>query len=135
MSVATGIMEALTLMGCYKEGNHLPETTYSDNEPALTSKAMQEWFVQKGIRHLTTQGHAPVAERTIRTIKAINDARKKGPTNQHRDWKEVLQESVKAYNDVHVQRAIEMTPDTAKLPANTDIVKQNLEDKRVYTGK
>ena len=42
VSVATGLMEALTLMGCYNAGNHLPEAIYSDNEPALTSKAMQE---------------------------------------------------------------------------------------------
>ena len=90
VSVATGLMEALTLMGCYEDSGHLPETIYSDNEPALTSKAMQAWFVEKGIRHLTTQGHAPVAERTIRTIKAINDARKKGPANKDRDWQEVL---------------------------------------------
>ena len=128
-------MEALNKMECYKDGNHLPETIYSDNEPALTSKAMQAWFVEKGIRHLTTQGHAPVAERTIRTIKAINDARKKGPDNKDRDWKEVLQESVKAYNDVHSHRAIEMTPEKARLPVNTDEVKQNLEEKRVSTRK
>ena len=135
VSVATGLFEALTTMGCYEKGNHLPETIYSDNEPALTSNAMQERFVEKGIRHLTTQGHVPVAERTIWPIKAINDARKKGPANKDRDWKEVLQESVKAYNDVHVHRAIEMTPDTAKLPENTEIVKQNLEEKRVWTRK
>ena len=134
-SVAAGLMEALNKMECYKDGNHLPETIYSDNEPALTSKAMQAWFVEKGIRHLTTQGHAPVAERTIRTIKAINDARKKGPANKDRDWKEVLQESVKAYNDVHSHRAIEMTPEKARLPVNTDEVKQNLEEKRVSTRK
>ena len=42
---------------------------------------------------------------------------------------------MKAYNDVHVHRAMEMTPDTAKLPANTDIVKQNLEEKRFSIGK
>ena len=134
-SVAAGLMEALNIMGCNKAGQHMPETIYSDNEPALTSKAMQAWFVEKGIRHLTTQGHAPVAERTIRTIKAINDARKKGPANKDRDWKEVLQESVKAYNDVHSHRAIEMTPEKARLPANTDEVKQNLEEKRVSARK
>ena len=128
-------MEALNKMECYKDGKHLPETIYSDNEPALTSKAMQAWFVEKGIRHLTTQGHAPVAERTIRTIKAINDARKKAPANKDRDWQEVLQESVKAYDDVHSHRATEMTPENARLPANTDQVKQNLEEKRVSTRK
>ena len=100
--MAAGLTEALNVMGCYKDGNHLPETIYSDNEPALPSKDMQKWFTKKGIRHLTTQGHAPVAERTIRAIKAINDAHKKGPANKDRDWKEVLQESVKVYNDVHL---------------------------------
>ena len=135
VSVATGLMEALTLMGCYEDSGHLPETIYSDNEPALTSKDMQKWFTEKGIRHLTTQGHAPVAERTIRTIKAINDARKKAPANKDRDWQEVLQESVKAYDDVHSHRATEMTPENARLPANTDQVKQNLEEKRVSTRK
>ena len=133
MSVATGLFEALTNMGCYEDGHHLPDTIYSDNEPALTSKDMQKWFTDNKIRHLTTQGHAPVAERTIRTIKAINDARRKGPANKDRPWQTVLQESVKAYNDVHVHRAIEMTPVNAVLPANKDIVKNNLEDKRVST--
>ena len=64
-----------------------------------------------------------------------HDARKKGPANKDRDWQEVLQESVKAYNDVHSHRAIEMTPEKARLPANTDEVKQNLEEKRVSTRK
>ena len=69
------------------------------------------------------------------TFKAINDARKKGAANKDRDWKEVLQESVKAYNDVHSHRAIEMTPEKARLPANTDELKQNLEGTRVSKRK
>ena len=36
--VATVLFEGLTQMGCYKAGNHLPETIYSDNESELTSK-------------------------------------------------------------------------------------------------
>ena len=43
--------------------------------------------------------------------------------------------SVKSYNDVHTHRAIEMTPEKARLPVNTDAVKQNLEEKRVSTRK
>ena len=42
---------------------------------------------------------------------------------------------MKAYNDVHSHRAIEMTPEKARLPVNTDEVKQNLEEKRVSTRK
>ena len=94
---------------------------------------MQQWFTDNKIRHITTQGHAPVAERTIRTIKAINDARRKAPANKDRDWQVVLQESVKSYNDVHSHRATEMTPDKARKPENEDIVKKNLEEKRVTT--
>ena len=121
-------------MGCYQAGNHLPETIYSDNEPALTSKGMQERFEEKGIRHLTTQGHAPLADRTIRMIKAINDARKKGPANKNRD-RTCYRTPLKAYNDVHLHRAIEMTPEKARLPASTDEGKNHLEEKRVSTRK
>ena len=42
---------------------------------------------------------------------------------------------MKAYNNVHSHRATEMTPAKAELPENTDIVKQNLEEKRVSTRK
>ena len=97
------------------------------------SKDMQKWFTEKKRRHLTTQGHAPVPKRTIKTIKAVNEARKTAPANKDRNWEVVLQESVKAYNDVHSHRAIEMTPEKARLPADTDEVKQNLDEKRVST--
>ena len=46
-----------------------PETIYSDNEGAFVSNEIQDYFKNKGIRHITTLGHAPVAERSIRTIK------------------------------------------------------------------
>ena len=64
-------------MGCFdKEGKpvpgHMPHTVYSDQEGALIAKEIQQEFFNKyNIRHLTTLGHVPVAERTIRTIKAV----------------------------------------------------------------
>ena len=51
------------------------------------------------------------------------------------DWKVILWESVKAYNEVHVHRATAMTPEKAKEPDNTDIVRQNLAEKRVATHR
>ena len=47
----------------------------------------------------------------------------------------MLQESVQSYNDVRSHRAIEMTPEKVRLPANTDEVKRNVEEKRVSTRK
>ena len=57
-------------MGCYdtEEGGELPKTKYSDREGGLVSKEMQAFLKTEKIRHLTTLGHAHVAERTIRTI-------------------------------------------------------------------
>ena len=46
-----------------------PKAVYSDNEPAFSSTAIQAYFKDNHIRHLITLGHAPVAERQIRTIK------------------------------------------------------------------
>ena len=46
-----------------------PMTIYSDNEGAFVSNEIKRYFEEKGIRHLTTLGHAPVAERQIRPIK------------------------------------------------------------------
>ena len=71
--IAAGLMEALNEMGCYdkENGGKLPETIYSDRDGGLVANELQEYFKEKNIRHLTTLWHAPVAERTIRTIKAL----------------------------------------------------------------
>ena len=51
--------------------NGKPKTIYSDNEGAFVSNEIQKYFKDNNIRHITTLSHAPVAERTIRTIKAM----------------------------------------------------------------
>ena len=101
--VAAGLMEAFVKMGYYLAGQkpRLPKTIYSDSESALTSKEIQEWFKEKDIRHVTTQGHAPVAERTIRTIKALYEEKH---NKANKNWKVILQDSVNAYND-HIHSA------------------------------
>ena len=61
--VLEGIKKGITKMGGKSQ------TIYSDNEGAFVSNEVQTYFKEEGIRHLTTLGHAPVAERQIRTMK------------------------------------------------------------------
>jgi hypothetical protein len=44
---------------------------YSDEETSFMSKYTQDLFKEKKITHITTRGHAPYAERAIRTIKKM----------------------------------------------------------------
>ena len=48
-----------------------PKVIYSDNEPAFSSTAVQTYLKENKIKHIITLGHAPVAERQIRTIKVM----------------------------------------------------------------
>ena len=61
--ITVAIEEAVKKMG------KKPKTVYSDNEGAFVSNFIQMYFKNNNIRHITTLGHAPVAERQIRTIK------------------------------------------------------------------
>ena len=74
-----------------------------------------------------------MAERTIRTIKAFYEERKKHNTGK--DWKQILKEAVVSYNEVHVHRAIKMRPEAASEPTNKVEVKENLEKTRVITRR
>jgi hypothetical protein len=49
-----------------------PEVVYSDDEGALNSKGIQAYFNQNNIQHIVSRGHAPVAERSIRTIRRFD---------------------------------------------------------------
>ncbi len=54
---------------CLKLMRHMPKSMYMDSEGAFVSKDMKEYFDSVNIEHFYTLGHAPVAERQIRTIK------------------------------------------------------------------
>jgi len=126
-AIAAGMMEGFGNMG------GKPDTIYSDNEGGLASKDAQQFFRDEKIRHLVTRGHAPVAERTIRTIKAMLYARM--DANPGKDWRDLLMQSVKSYNEAHVHRATDTTPAEATQPENQTEVKQHLENTRVSTRK
>ena len=107
-----------------------PETIYSDNEGALNSTIVQNYFKEENIRHLTTLSHAPVAERTIRTIK---DMIYKRMGNTNKPWYDLLFPVLLTYNAKQVHSSTKMTPDEARKNTNTIAVKINLERQRHST--
>ena len=119
--VALGIETAISKMGAK------PSTIYSDNEGAFVSNEIQSYFKKQNIRHITTLGHAPVAERQIRTIKNMIYPRVE-KTGQK--WHEVLYAVLLTYNKKLVHSITKMTPNDARKPEHQLSVKLNLELKR-----
>ena len=118
-----GIEEAVKKMG------KKPKTVYSDNEGAFVSNFIQMYFKNNNIRHITTLGHAPVAERQIRTIKNMIYQRVE-KTGQK--WHEVLFAVLLTYNNKLIHSTTKMTPKDAMKPENQLDVKLNLELKRKH---
>lgn len=85
------------------------------------------YFKNDNIRHITTLGHAPVAERQIRTIKNMIYQRVE-KTGQK--WHEVLFAVLLTYNNKLIHSTTKMTPKDAMKPENQLNVKLNLELKR-----
>ena len=52
-----------------------PKQIFSDPDSSLNSNAVQTFFKNYGIEHIQTKEHAPIAERTIKTIKMLLDKR------------------------------------------------------------
>ena len=50
-----------------------PKPIFSDPDASLNSNEVQNLFRDYGIEHIQTKEHAPIAERTIRTIKMLLD--------------------------------------------------------------
>ena len=48
-----------------------PLSIYSDDEGSFNSKEVKQYFLDNHIQYIITRGHAPVAERGIRTIKDL----------------------------------------------------------------
>ena len=60
--VYKGVMECFKVLG-------QPLSIFTDDEGALNSKKMQDFFKGEGIEHIITRTHASQAERMIRTYK------------------------------------------------------------------
>ena len=75
-SILEAMKEAITQMG------GKPQTLYTDDEGALNTPLIQNYLKDQNIRHIVTRSHAAVAERTIRTVKAMIDKRIEQPRKE-----------------------------------------------------
>ena len=122
--VLDGIEEAIKNMG------HKPKTVYTDDEGALNGKSIQKYFNDEHIQHIVTRGHAPVAERAIRTIKSLIDRRMQGkPAGTQWTDVDILNQALVTYNFKMIHRISGYTPNEAKQEKNNINVKINLETK------
>ena len=113
-----------------------PESIYSDDEGAFNSKLLQDYFKNNNINNIVTRGHAPYAERAIRTVK--NLIYKRLEKNADSNWHDskILANALVTYNYKMINSITKMTPDNARQPKNRLDVKLQLElhrkNKRKY---
>ena len=110
---------------CLKKMGGKPEMIYSDNEGAWsTGTLIDKYFQAEKIQHIITRSHAPVAERTIRTIKSMVYQRVEKTKEK---WYNVIGPVVLIYNNKMVHSSVKMTPNEARKPANEVNVRLNLQ--------
>ena len=102
-----------------------PETVYSDDEGALNSKEIQAYFNETKIKHIVSRGHAPVAERSIRTIK--DWIYRRIDNSDQTQWTAVLPNAPTIYNYKMPHRSTKFTPADARQNKNQLDVKLNME--------
>ena len=99
---------------------------YHDAETTFTGNPLQQWLVKKKIKPITTLTHAPVAERTIRTIQNLLYPRVR---HFKSPWWRELPKVLEIYNnDKH--RSTGFTPKDARKLENRDDARLNLEINR-----
>ena len=110
------------VMECFKVLGH-PLSVYSDDEGALNSKKLQDFFKGEGITHIITKTHANVAERMIRSIKKMIGDRLR--VNKDKTWVEVMRPALRKYNS-QVHSSTKSTPNEAHNLENAVKVKTQL---------
>jgi len=115
------------ILECIKTGikgmGGKPETFYTDNEGSFNSKEIQAYFRDNNIRWLSTNTHAGVVERLIRTIKNYIYKRAE---HFKKPWHDFIYPSMLTYNHKSVHSVTKHTPDDARKPANEFKVRLNL---------
>ena len=130
--VAHGIVEGLHKMG------KQPNMVYADTEGSFTSNIIQDYFKKEGIELYLTRGHAPMAERFIKTYKGMLYKRlehdeKKGKENIQ--WTDYNFEVLLTYNNKMVHSTTGHTPQEARQPKNHLTVGLNIATHASMTRK
>ena len=118
----------------FNEMKGTPKMIYSDEETSFMSKYTQDLFKEKKITHITTRGHAPYAERAIRTIKNMIYQRLDHLT-EIKQWVDVLNYVLITYNYKLKSSVTGFTPNEARKEKNLLEVKSNLEMHRINKRK
>ena len=114
---------------CFDKMNK-PRSIYSDVEGAFTSNIVKKYLNDNNVKLITTNGHAPVAERQIRTFKNMIYQRLEKTS---KSWRELLYPVLLVYNNKQVHRVTKMTPAEAMQKSNHLEVRINLEMKRKHS--
>jgi hypothetical protein len=104
-----------------------PFLIYSDDEGSLNSSSMKQYLDSQGIKLHTTRGHAPVAERQIRTFKDMLFKRVEASNNDNIQWTDYIYPIELTYNKKNKHSTTGMTPHEAKQDKNRLDVKVNTE--------
>lgn len=110
--VMAGLLEG------FKNMNHKPKMLYTDDEGALSTQAIQKYFEDNEIKHVITRGHAPVAERGIRTFKDALYKRIDNSKKEHVQWTDFIFEILLTYNNKLKHDTTKMTPVDAQKDSN-----------------
>ena len=79
----------------------VPTSIYCDVEGAFVSNIVKKYLEEKHVKLITTNGHAPVAERQIRTFKNMIYQRLE---RSDMTWRELLYTVLLVYNKKQVHR-------------------------------
>lgn len=118
--VASALIECINKMG------KKPEILYTDDETALSTKAIQEYLNKENIKHIITRSHAWFAERGIRTFKEMLYKRIESSKDKDPQWKDFIFEVLLTYNNKLKHSSTKYTPNEARSNKNELNVKINM---------
>ena len=124
--IASGILEGINKMG------KKPDIIYTDDEGALSTTAMKEYFEKQKIKHIITRSHAWFAERFIRTFKFSLFKRVENSKKEGVQWTDFIFEILLTYNNKIKHSATGFTPSDAKKKGNETDLKLNLLNKKKH---
>jgi hypothetical protein len=126
----SGEAAAMGIIQSIKEMGRKPKIVYTDGETGFDSYALRDYFVEQNIKHYITRTHANVAERFIRTYKAllyrsidsIKNTALKDP-----QWPAYNFQVLLTHSNKLIPSSTTMTPGDARKTANEVDVESNLE--------